>query len=830
MGKVIFGTGFPGFRNLFLFRVEDIVKRCLGSCPRGCRILQLYGSIQIGAPLIEKSSFWFLVDTAVLGVMDLSNPEPQAVPSLSINLSQFPLVVLLKILSFLSLENVLQLERQCRHLHHAVSAYLTTLKTFHERILEDQFWRFDPHIVSKPSDSQLASLLCRCPSVTKLVFLHPSDEPGKAGVDQHLLSILIAHKNITEVEYCSSLPVAETVFEFLPLVTITTCTLSAQGKAAVFSLPSGCRIKALRLHRVVLVGGIPSLPVVEEIKLSNVKLTESSKASQQSLEFPRLQSFSFFGSPPAPSCFTQLLVALTKCPLLTSLKLGLSAFDGVEDLLQEEGLSQLSVFELRSIGLYTATFQQYRFAGTVAELCTKNASSVEHLSLPSSILTKQFFRHFIDNNIFLPKLKRLDVNGIADTKLFLAPGNLVESRYYRDFLRLCPQMASLSLHCFSGSLTSLALPMTLTEVTLPWDNRLNLNEQRDSVHSVLAAVPGLQKLSIAGVEEVEGIVLEGTEIFRSVEAPELKISSDSLLEFTVSNACIKLIDLKGCAKLSAFALHCCPILKSLTLPADPLKRIYIYDSCRPYVKNFIKDFVSQRECSDPCHLHVQLHSVRRVTDMTEPPEEWGKWLLVYVTSVLASVANRVDYFVVRQLKLWELEHNSGEPMFPCTEFHPEAYRFRRSEMEIESVNEHRSLALAGVRRWLNCLSNLKQFVFQSAQLGFPQASPCDFTAHYCSEDYGCYTNIPWVTNINQSFLLSQPSSPPNSDSELRPLNVPRLDVSTSQCYATLATPPPPTKGVTASGSEKEPPKLNRPLVVISVMEFVHNIHTLFYPS
>ena len=769
--------------------------------------------------------------------MDIDTPEPEAILSPATMFSQLPLVVLLKIFTFLSLEKVLQLEQQCRRLHHAVSAYLKTLKTlntFHERVLEDVFWWYDP-VMSKPSDSQFASLLARCPSTTKLILLRPTvtpDEAEKAAVHEGVLSALIAHKNIVQIDYCNSLPVAKTIFESLPLMTIT--TLRAQGKGTEFSLPRGCRIKVLCLHRVVLVGGIPSLPLVEQIELSNVKLTGSPKASQELLEFPRLQSFSLSGSPPAPSCFTQLLLALPRCPLLTSLKFGLSAFDGIEDLLQDEGSFQLSTFELRSIGLYAATFQQYRFAGTMAELCSKNAGSMEQLSLPSSILTKQFFRHFIDNNIFLPKLKWLDVNGIADTKLFLAPGNLVESRYYQDFLRLCPQMASLSLHSFSGSLASLALPLTLTEVTLPWDNRLNLDGQRDSVHSVLATLPGLLRLSIAGVEEVEGIVLEGAEVFRSVEAPNLRISSDSLLEFKISNVCIKLIDLRGCTKLSTFALHCCPILKSLALPADPLKHVSIYDSCQPYAKNFLKCFISQRESSDPCHIHIQLHSVRRVTDTTEPPQELGKWLLANVTGVLASVAHRVDYFVVQKLKSRELEHNSGEPMFPCTEFHPDAYRFRRSEAEIESENEHRGLALEGVRRWVNCLSDLRQFSTHDSELGCLQLSaPCDFTALYCSEEYRCCTNVPQVTEINRSPLLSQPSSPLNPDSELQPLNVPRLDMSPSQCQATLSSPPPPSKGGSKQlhcSSEKDPLRLNRPLLVISAMEFVHNIHTLFYPS
>ena len=789
-----------------------------------------YAEVYKGAPLIEKSSALplarFLV-AAVLAEMDIDTREPEALLSPATTFSQLPLVVLLKIFTFLSLEKVLQLEQQCRHLHHAVLAYLKTLKTlnaFRERVLEDRFWRYDP-VMNKPSDSQFAALLSRCPSVTRLSLLRPtvsSDEPGKAAVNEGILSVLIAHKNIAQIDYCSSLPVAKTIFESLPLVTIT--TLRVQGNGEEFSLPRGCKVRALRLSRVVLVSGIPSLPLVEQIEFSNVKLTGSPKAS---LEFPRLRSFSFSGSPPAPPCFTQLLTALTRCPLLTSLEFSLSAFDGIEDLLQDERSFQLSTFKLRSIGLFAATFQQYRFAGTVAQLCTKNASSIEHLNLPSSILTKQFFRHFIDNSVLLPKLKRLDVNGIADTKLFLAPGNLVEGRYYQDFLRLCPQMASLSLHSYSGSLAFLALPLTLTEVTLPWDNRLNLDGQRDSVRSVVATIPGLLRLSIAGVEEVEGILLEGAEVFRSLEAPDLSISSDSLLEFKISNVCIKLIGLKGCTKLSTFSLHCCPILKSLTLPADPVKHISIYDSCQQYTKNFVKRFISQRDNSDPCHIHIQLHSVRRVTDVTEPPQEWCKWLLENITGVLASVAHRVDYFVVQKLKLRELEHNSGEPMFPCTEFHPDAYRFRRSQVEIESENNHRSLALEGVRRWVDCLSDLRQFSTCNAHDSELQASaPCDFSALYCGEEYKCSTNVPWVTKINQSPLLSQPSSPLDPDSQLQLLNVPRLDISPSQCHTALNS----HSEQPCVSSEKEPPRASKPLLVISAMEFVHNIHTLFYPS
>ena len=127
--------------------------------------------------------------------------------------------------------------------------------------------------MSRPSDSQFASLLSRCPSVARLSLLRPAaaaDEPGKAAVSEGVLSVLTTYKNIAQIDYCNSLPVAKTIFESLPLVMIT--TLRAEGKGEELSLPRGCRIRVLHLSRVVLVGGLPSLPLVKQIKLSNVKL------------------------------------------------------------------------------------------------------------------------------------------------------------------------------------------------------------------------------------------------------------------------------------------------------------------------------------------------------------------------------------------------------------------------------------------------------------------------------------------------------------------------------------------------------------------------------
>ena len=718
---------------------------------------------------------------------------PPKVPSIS--LPDLPVDVLLRIFSLLPLRSVLQLEHLSRHLHHAVSAYLATLKVlnlYHDRILEDNFRDFDQRMI--PSDIQLSSLLVHCRNVSRVVLL-----PCSMSVEG-TTAALSAHKNITQLDFCSSVSLAETIHKSFPHITIDTIHFVLQQP--LYILPN-CNVRKLQIEGGTIHGGIPSLPCVEEINLSNVTILFD--RGQNAPKLPLLKSFSFSGKISRrdftqQQCFDTMLVGIAVSPFLTSLRLGLENFSCLEEVKENGGLSRLKTFKLSSSGLYAAALQQKNYAGVTAELCARSAGSLEYLSLPSSILMKQFFVHFISNGIPLLELRNLQVNGIADTKLFLAPGNLVESHYYQDFLKLCPKMTSLSLHSFTGSLPRLPLPLTLSDLTLPWDNRLNLQNQQAVLYTTLSSLPNLRKLSVAGVEEVDGVMQVASQ---SKHLPGLTIENEKLIEFRISNVCINKLDLTGCTSLSQFVLHCCPALRKLSLPSCSMKHITIYNDTLP---TFLREFASQREHAPTCHIHIQLHTV---VDAHSPQGQLrNKPSLGDTASVLGTPSCHLDYCILNKADVKTFEHNSGEPMYACTDF--QASEKSRSQEDIHRENSHRSLALEGIRRWLECISDFKS-------LANPDSHPSlattqhRFSAMYCSYEYECCTNIPWLLEINKSPILTQPSGGRTSDDRLLQLNVPRLTSHSSSSFAQESV-------------------SNNPLVFVSVMEYIHRIHALFYCS
>lgn len=740
---------------------------------------------------------------------------------LETTLSQLPLNVLLKIFSLLPLRSVLQLECLSQRMQYAVSAYLGTLKTaslFHEGYLDDQFRDFYPCALSS---AQLSALLARCSALSEVAFIPASSSKGLSC--DGVVSALSTHRSITRLGLCTSLELGMRIFNTLPHITIG--TLSCSHYSNPLTIPPGCKVVRLQLHDVTLENGVPSLPIAEEIKLSNV--TINFNQSYSAPDFPLLRCFSFSGCIKrqrgfnTEQCFATLLKAMTRSPHLVSLKLSLENFLVFQDVTDSGGLPLLRTFELSSAGLYSAHLQQFGCAGIVADFCSKSAASLEYLGLHSSVLVKQFFMHLNSNNIRFPRLQKFEVNGIADMKLFLAPGNLVESRYNQDFLNLCPLLSSLSLRSYSGSLSSLALPLTLTDITLPWDNRLNLYSQRADLYLVLSSLPHLEMLAIAGVEEVEGVIVEG--LRRDV--PALIVESRSLVGFKISNVHVSKLNLKGCEKLESFALHCCPVLHNLSLPAACLKRLAIYDSYQPYVTKFLEEFVSQRNHSDSCHIHIQLHSIRNVTDKPRPPRERGKELVASVAGTLAAASKHMKYCILKKAHMREFDHNSGEPMFPCTEFQPHPNLSGRSHREVDEENTHRSLVLEGARRWVNCLCELKSFAAKS-DLPPLQGYDCEsqqFEALYCGSKYECYTNIPLMLEINNSPALCQPSCIPPSGNMLLLLGVPRSNLHTSHCMDALSP------KQSDSGSKPFCNSLSNPLLLVTIQEYVHSIHTLFYP-
>ena len=203
-----------------------------------------------------------------------------------------------------------------------------------------------------------------------------------------------------------------------------------------------------------------------------------------------------------------LLAKAVQSEKLALLHLGLNEFFSLEAAFPDWNATRLEHLQVESTGTYSACLQQLKYASIIADICHLCRDTLQIISLPSSILIKRFFNRLISAGLPFQKLSTLKMTGIADTKMFLSPGNLVETVFYREFLKLCPMMASVSLHSYSGSLVTLVLPLTLKELVLPWDNRLNLVKQRDEIAGCLLALPHLTSLSILGVEEVDALLFE----------------------------------------------------------------------------------------------------------------------------------------------------------------------------------------------------------------------------------------------------------------------------------------------------------------------------------
>lgn len=763
--------------------------------------------------------------------------DKQSVAETAITFCDLPVDVLLKVFSLLPLRTVLQLEHLSQVLYRSVSAYLTTLKAlnlYHKRVHEDVFKDFTPQVAGPGSisDDQFAYLLDRCPNVTSIVYL-PETTRSSSGLSvDGIITALTTHSKITRIIYCNSACLSERVFRCLPHITVDTLALHPLQPLSV--LPTW-NVRRLEIRGGTIDGTVPNLPNVEVIELLGVTMRcgeSRGQAADSSQGFPKLKSFScsvrvaraFFG---VHDPFTDMLMTVVSSPSLTQLTLSLEDFSCLEAIAQSGGLVCLRTLVLSSSGFYTASLQQQNYAGAVAEFCDSNAHSLEHLSLPSSILVKRFFQHFISKNRQLPELSKLEVNGIADTKLFLAPGNLVEKRYYQQFLGLCPKIASLSLHAYSGSLSTLSLPFRLTQLTLPWDNRLHLQSQQAAIYTVVDSLPNLERLSLAGVEEVEGVMQIHSSSSR--DTIDLKFACESLTSFTISNVCNRSLDLSECKRLSEFALHCCPALKRLRLPSGSMKRVLIYNPSLPeFLPAFLGSLV-QGKHTQACHLHIQLHAIANDHD-ARPFATVSNGAFTYISSSLKAVASQVDYCILKQSRRKRLEHNSGEPMYACTEFQGISTNdFSRSQDEIRKENIHRSHVLEGIRRWLECLSGTRSLL-ASKDLGVESVAERTFDTLYCEEEFRCCMNVPWMVEVNKSRRLTQPSSPgwkeePSCAVSPGPavrLNIPQLNIAPSQIVGYIQS------SGTTGGATCMPNPSTRPLVFISIMEYLHNVHTLFF--
>ena len=556
-----------------------------------------------------------------------------------------------------------------------------------------------------------------------------------------------------------------------------------------------------------------------EISLIRCNLEAHSNSEFNALEFPNLSKF-VYTEQPGRSASSRVGNALVKkaaqSEKLRVLHVGLSGFSALEAAASGWKAMHLEDLQVMSTGSYSASLQQLKYAPIIANVCHLCRASLERISLPSSILIKRFFMQLISTNSHFQKLQTLHMTGTADTKMFLPPGNLVETFSYQEFLKLCPLISSLSLHPFTGSLKTLMLSPALTELTLPWDNRMDLEKQRSEVVSTLSLLPQMHTLSILGVEEVDGTL--GRRSLEVRRPPVLEISSKTLELFRVANACVRAISLRECTELHSFSIQCCPWLQDIDIPVLSLKKVCIYDEYSSYIDKFISYFMASRSkqsIAPTCHLHLQLHSLLNQEADNMPMEHKSKASSLFSTIEKTCEAHRglLDCLILKDNTMHLFEHNSGEHMYPFTEFQS-GLASGRSDTEVRTEVSRRERVFEGLNRWQQCLLKVKDQYSAEMKNG-SQLVTSDVT--YCEGSFKCATNLAYLETLILSPYICQPSGlrnrTPRSTAQdtVVDFNVPRI--------------PP---GHHAVSFDTEWDINSNPLIIISVMEYAHNIYTLFY--
>lgn len=739
-----------------------------------------------------------------------------------LDVTELPDDILLYIFSFLPLRSVLQLECLCLRLHRAVSRYLSTLKVINlcsSHIKEDIFREYDYQPMPDPPD--LSTFLSRCTQAKRLMYI-----PPQWPTLQDILSVISESRRILEIEFTDNKEILDKVIgqnsgialgevHLLPL-----CFNSFSTQPFYHSNVVVLNDVRLDAHNLTY------FSTFREISLIKCSFAVNSVNELKNLTFPNLRKFEYteqLGRGPdraeSAKVGAHLIKTAAGCKHLTALNLGLSQFSAIETASLNWLSTELEVLEVKSTGSYSASLQQLRYASIIADICKVCCTTLQKVTLPSSILIKRFFTQLVSSGSRFPQLKSLMMTGIADTKMLLAPGNMVETRFYQEFLDHCPILSSLSLHSYTGSLASLIFPMTLTELVLPWENRLDLEHQRTEISSCLSNIIQLQSLSIFGVEEVDAMLYEFSNF---PHLPSLVIDIKSLRKFNLKNTYIQTLDLSLCTSLSTFAIQCCPSLQHAKLPTKSLQKVCIYDDHLDYIDQLTQDLVNQK---NDIQIHIQLHSVvKKEPDADVAHKSKSSKLFTLVESACTTLASSLDYLILKDNELHIFDHNSGELLFPFTEFQPQVACFARSEAEMNEEIGRRERVLEGIGRWKQCITDVKSMSLKSdvadAQI------PLNFMTNFCNSSFQCATNIPYLMELNSVPYLCQKSAANKNTCDHHKKNHDGncLNVSRIQPHAKEYL----YHNFDLGLIEREWNVNSNPLILISIIEYAHNIHTLFY--
>ena len=674
----------------------------------------------------------------------------------------------------------------------------------------------------------LWKLLNRCKQVKSVVYIPSSP------LQKEIVSVITQFENIRAIEFVDCKDCLEEVRNQNTDVVIGEVHLHI-SPPPISNMISGQLYRYRSVSVLYMQDGIMDAQLLfyfskyADISLVKCTFEVESNSELESLEFMNLCKFMYVEQPgrSASSRVGALLVVkAAESEKLEVLRVGLSEFSPVEAAALRWKAVNLRNLEIVSTGSYSASLQQLKYASIIANICHKCRTNLKRISLPSSILIKHFFTRLISSGLFFEQLQALQMTGLADTKMFLAPGNLVETLFYQEFLKLCPSISCLSLHSFTGSLVTLVLPFTLTELVLPWDNRLNLEKQKNDIVATLSVIPHLNSLSILGVEEVDTLLQESALL--RLKPPVLDTTINSLREFHLKNVCIQGVNLYGC-NLVKFSIQCCPLLEELNLPVDSLENVCIYDDYRSYIDRFISHFMMSKSKLQgirlPCHVHIQLHSVvKQEPDARTEHRSTANDLFSVIKRVCEDTKN-LDLIALKDNQMHLFEHNSGELLYPFTDFQADGqYSSGRSEVEIKTELARRKHVFEGLNRWKDCIIDVKSLhsvISSDCTIRFQS-----FDATYCESSFKVATNLNYFMKLNALSQLCQPSGlnlnhnpyAHNSASEEVDLNVPHIESHVKPIiYHSIP------------GSNLKNWNINsNPLVVVSVIEYAHNIYTLFY--
>jgi hypothetical protein len=185
----------------------------------------------------------------------------------------------------------------------------------------------------------------------------------------------------------------------------------------------------------------------------------------------------------------------------------------------------------------------------------------------------------------------------------------------------------------------------------------------------------------------------------------------------------------------------------------------------------------------------------------------------------------LDYVILCDEEVKLFQHNSGEPLFPFTEFQSCIPSCARAAEDIRHELNRKNCIMEGIERWQQCLRVVKFDTDISFAAGHPDTAGSvsdssvqqgtKFKAVYCNSKFEFHTNIPYFMELNQCSTLTQPSTSDQIDivdAERISLNVPRLNSRQQMLTSSITN---------IIGTHK-------PTLTLSTVAYAHDIHTLFY--